>query len=411
MPVAGRLDCAQVRGTPGWPPPELFVTVTKTAGTRPERPEQRLQRVDVLVRRTGARRRGRAPPRRRGRAPPRPYSTFARVVSKCVLLGRSSRALDRREEDLLGPSSLVCRDHVLEREQLRTASRNVNQEGEPVASRRLLDRGPLVARHAPVPESVSRSSRTSSTCRAKRLCPRLRSPPAGAPGRHPEMFTEWIRKGSEDRLEHRSCLPLAETGGIRFLPEPRPRREIGAIPRAADGWGGSSRRRLQADQASGRLVSRMRHAARLVAVLPGVGAAVLVVAVGVSHGGYFTTARGPLTLVFLGTAAAPSSSSSTERGAPRAGRARMLAGSQPGRSCPPRWSPTEAAPRRNESSPTRRAPSRFALVLTRGAGGFLTRCLGGDLHRRRRRARLEPLPRAVRRADTMMLPAFPSGQF
>jgi O-antigen ligase len=44
-------------------------------------------------------------------------------------------------------------------------------------------------------------------------------------------------------------------------------------------------------------------ARRLAALLPGIGAALLVAALGLSHGGYFATAWGPLTLAFLGVAA------------------------------------------------------------------------------------------------------------
>jgi O-antigen ligase len=45
------------------------------------------------------------------------------------------------------------------------------------------------------------------------------------------------------------------------------------------------------------------HARRAAALLPGVGAAVLVAALGLSHGGYFPTAWGPVTLAFLAVSA------------------------------------------------------------------------------------------------------------
>ena len=76
-------------------------------------------------------------------------STFARVVSKCVLFGTTLPGpADRGEQDLLGGAALVRRDHVREREQLLHGLEEPEPRGRAgVALVAVLDRRPLVPGH------------------------------------------------------------------------------------------------------------------------------------------------------------------------------------------------------------------------------------------------------------------------
>jgi O-antigen ligase len=108
-------------------------------------------------------------------------------------------------------------------------------------------------------------------------------------------------------------------------------------------------------------------ALRLAAILPGLSTAVLVAAVGVSHGGYFATAWGPLTLVFLGVSAA----ALLVRPRPALGLRELLV---PGLLAAitlwalvsSAWgSPTEAVPEAQRALAYTAAAFAFALVLRR----------------------------------------------
>ena len=78
-------------------------------------------------------------------------STFARVVSKWVLLGTTwPGPADHREEDLLGRPALVGGYHVAEREQLAHGVAEDHPRGRAgVGLVAVLDRRPLVAAHRP----------------------------------------------------------------------------------------------------------------------------------------------------------------------------------------------------------------------------------------------------------------------
>ena len=139
------------------------------------------------------------------------------------------------------------------------------------------------------------------------------------------------------------------------------------------------------------------HVRRLESVLPGVFAAVLVAVVGISHGGYFATAWGPLTLVFLGVAAV----ALVVRPRPRP-RLRELA--VPGllarsRSGPlsSAWGvPTEAVPEAQRAFAYAAGALAFALILRRErVAGSWSACGPGSASCAWSPLR-EALPRALR---------------
>jgi hypothetical protein len=122
------------------------------------------------------------------------------------------------------------------------------------------------------------------------------------------------------------------------------------------------------------------YARRLAALLPGIGAAVLVAAVGLSHGGYFPTAWGPLTLAFLGVSAV----ALFLRPRPRLGLSELalpalLAAIAAWALASSAWgSPTEAVPEAQRAFAYAAGALAFALVLRADrVEGFLVGVWGG----------------------------------
>ena len=135
----------------GWPPPELFVTVTNTTGTSSARSTRSFSSASrSMFPLNGCSAAGSRPSAiTRSTASAPVNSTFARVVSKCVLFGTTLPGpAIAREQDLLGGAPLMRRDHVREREQLLHGFEEHEPRGRPrVALVAVLDRRPLVAAH------------------------------------------------------------------------------------------------------------------------------------------------------------------------------------------------------------------------------------------------------------------------
>ena len=157
----------------GWPPPELLVTVTNTTGTSAPRAVSSASSASTsMLPLNGWSADGSRPSAMtRSTASAPVASTFARVVSKWVLFGMTLPGPPMTENRIFSAArpwwvGMTWRNG----HSSWTAARNVNQDGEPA-----YDSSPCwMAAHwsrliAPVPESVSRSMRTSSAWRANRL--------------------------------------------------------------------------------------------------------------------------------------------------------------------------------------------------------------------------------------------------
>jgi hypothetical protein len=122
------------------------------------------------------------------------------------------------------------------------------------------------------------------------------------------------------------------------------------------------------------------YARRLAALLPGIGAALLVAAVGLSHGGYFPTAWGPLTLAFLGVSAVALFLQPRPRlGLRELALPALLAVLAAWALVSSAWgSPTEAVPEAQRALAYAAGALAFALVLRRDrVEGFLVGVWGG----------------------------------
>ena len=158
-------------------------------------------------------------------------STFARVVSKWVLLGTTLPGPPIGcEQDLLGGAALMRRDHVLEGEELADGV----EEDEPgrragVALVAVLDRGPLVAGHragAGVGEEVDEDV---GGVEAEDVVPGVadrRRRYSGVVSR--SGSTEWMRNGSKIVVNMTVLIPARVAPGIGVSAE----RAVSARSRA-----------------------------------------------------------------------------------------------------------------------------------------------------------------------------------
>ena len=135
----------------GWPPPELFVIVTKTTGTSAARSaSRRLERLDVHVALERVQRAWVAALRDRQveRLGPGVLDVGPCRVEVGVVGDDLARPTEHGEQDSLGSAALVRGDDVLEREQLLHRGEEPVPRGRAgVALVAVLDGCPLVARH------------------------------------------------------------------------------------------------------------------------------------------------------------------------------------------------------------------------------------------------------------------------
>ena len=211
----------------GWPPPELLVTVSITSGTASARSaSSRSQRRDVHVALEGV-------PQRRLRAlrdrqvdglGAGELDVGPGGVEVGVVRDHPARPADDGEQDLLGGPALVGGQTCSNGN--RPAPRRGT--GRTRASRRRTSLPRWMPAHcsadiAPVPESVSRSIRTSSA-RSRTGCTRLRPAasaalrPGGLPHRLDRVDAERLDDGAERLIGHRLAPPPAWRG-----PWPGPR--------------------------------------------------------------------------------------------------------------------------------------------------------------------------------------------
>ena len=161
------------------------------------------------------------------------------------------------------------------------------------------------------------------------------------------------------------------------------------------------------------LRGRLPHARALESWLLGVGAAVLVAGLGLSHGGYFATAWGPLTLAFLAVSGValvvpPRCSSGCASSRSRRSSAVRAVGARVGGLGHAHGGGTGGAARPRLRSGSPRLRARPPAAARRRVPD---RALGGHLRRLRRRARRASLPRAVRRVrPDQRLPALGAGR-
>ena len=199
----------------GCPPPELFVIVIITTGTSAARSASSASRATTSMSPlNGCRTAGSRPSGiTRSTASAPLASTFARVVSKCVLFGTTLPGTpDRAEEDPLGGPSLVGGDHVLEREQL--LDRVAEHEPRGRARVRLvtvLDGCPLVARHRAGPAVGEQVDEDVVGTQAEQVVARVdERSPALVLGGEPQR----LDRVDPERLDDRARLEGARCHGL-----------------------------------------------------------------------------------------------------------------------------------------------------------------------------------------------------